>query len=440
VERLKAAGASLVVTVDCGITAHSEVEFAASCGIDVIVIDHHAVPVSLPNAVAVINPHREDCAGSKHLCAAGVVFNVCMALRRALREAGTFNTRPEPNLRGMLDLVALATVADVMPLIEENRLFVQQGLQVMKESRRFGFKALLDVAGIEQDRVNAGSLGFHLGPRINAAGRLEDALEAVRLLRSQDKRQALSIAQRLDEQNNRRKSLEAEIVQEAVQEIKDSSWLPDARILLVANEKWHPGVVGIVASRLVERFARPAIVIGEGGKGSGRSIPSFHLHEALVAVKHELLGFGGHAHAVGLHVDMSRIEQIREALTFFAAGKLNEEDLCRVHFHDGDLRREDINFELANLLSKAEPFGRGNPEPIFKLNHIKLANLRVLRGGHVRAMLSGTDVSVIAFGMESQLSLLEQPVDVLAALEINRWQGRESLQLRIKDVRALTTG
>lgn len=436
-ERLEKAGVRLIVTVDCGVTAHEEIDLAIAKNIDVIVIDHHTVPVTLPNAVAVINPHRLDCRrAAQHLCAAGVVFNLCMALRKYLREAGFFKTRPEPNLLQLLDLVALGTVADVVPLIEDNRIFVQKGLELIKKGLRPGIQALLEAAKIEPQKATAGTLGFHLGPRINAAGRLENAMSAVELLKSRDYAPAFLMAEQLDASNQERRELEKQITQEALLEISNSKEHQDAFVNIVARETWHPGVVGIVASRLVEKTGKPSIVIGQNGKGSGRSISAFHLHEALCAVEKTLLGFGGHAHAVGVHVDLEEINLFRDALRGYAAQKLTPEDLVSQIYYDGEIALEDLTENLVDKIALAAPFGRSNPEPVFCLRGVQIGEFKELKGGHLKGQILNATKSIefIAFGMAEQQALFSQSVDLLVTPEINDWAGRRTLQLRVKDV------
>jgi single-stranded-DNA-specific exonuclease len=436
-DRLQTAGATLVVTVDCGITAHKEVEEAVTREIDVIVIDHHTVLVDLPKAVAVINPHRPDCErAATHMCAVGVVFNLCMVLRKRLREINFFGDKPEPNLKDLLDLVALGTVADVVPLILENRIFVHYGLALIRQEKRIGFKALLDVAEVRESKVTASTLGFHLGPRINAAGRLEDAMQAVKLLRTKEIKSAIAMAQTLNTQNQSRRELEKEILDEAILEINQLKIHQDALVLVIGRENWHPGVVGIVASRLVEKFGKPTIVIGENGKGSGRSISAFHLHQSLCQVQDCLQGFGGHAHAVGVHLVFSKLNEFRYALNQYAARVLKPEDLIQNIAYDGKIVIEDISENLINDLAFAAPFGRGNPEPVFRFSRLNFKNLRELKGGHVRGdIIAKKNITFIAFGMVDKIKLFEKPADVLAYLEINEWKGRKTMQLRIKDIR-----
>ncbi|MBI1948237.1 MAG: single-stranded-DNA-specific exonuclease RecJ [Deltaproteobacteria bacterium] len=442
VERLASAGAKLIVTVDCGVTAHEEVDFAKDRGLDVVVIDHHTVPVTLPRAVAVINPHRADCTrGSEALCAVGVTFNLCLALRRHLRERGFFSAScPEPDLKEALDLVALGTVADVVPLVAENRVLVAAGLGVLRQGKRLGLRALLEVTG-NRGTIDAGTLGYHLGPRLNAAGRLGDAMQAVALLRAVDEGQARALAARLDRENASRRELERRIVAEAIRQVDESELLRDAPVVVVGDDAWHPGVVGIVASRLVERFGRPAVVVGEGGRGSGRSIERFHLHEGLCAVaaaadRGGLESFGGHAHAAGVRVATGQLSRFRDALLAVASARLSPDDLHRTVLHDGPLELAAVDVALCRSLERAAPFGRKNAEPSFLFQGLAPVGMRTLAGGHLKATVDGArGVELIAFGAAERAGALGRTVDVVATPEINEFRGAQTLQLRVKDLR-----
>ena len=439
VDRLAAAGAKLIVTVDCGVTAHDEVAYAASVGLEVVVIDHHTAPVSLPEAVAVINPHRADCqSGATHLCAVGVTFNLCLALRRQLRDAGYFDgEHKEPDLREVMDLVALGTVADVVPLIQDNRVLINFGLKVIKRRQRPGMAALLDVAGVQPERLSASTLGFQIGPRINAAGRLGDAMKAVELFRTHDPKRAARLAGELDDENQSRRDLERRILEEASEQVVSTPEIASARVIVVGDPSWHPGVVGIVASRLVDRFGRPAVVIGDDGRGSGRSIPKFQLFDALCAVREHLLGFGGHAHAAGVRIDMATLPAFRAALVAYAEAHLALEDLGRVISYDGTLRPGEVTPELVHTLAKAAPYGRANPEPLFLLRDVQLRGVRELRGGHLKGVMQERPrIEVICFGAGERMETFLGRIDLLATPEINTWRGQETLQLRVRDFRA----
>ena len=436
VDRLRNQGAHLIVAVDCGITNHDEIAYASASGMDVIVVDHHTVGADLPKATAVINPHRPDCTrGGKHMCAVAVVFNVCMALRRVLRAKGFFQRRSEPNLGQFFDLVALGTVADVMPLVHDNRILVHWGIRHIGQGKRPGMRALMHAADVPADRVSCGTLGFHLAPRVNAAGRLDDAADAVRLLKTPDWQQATALALQLDVHNRRRRELEHEITQQAIQRIEQEPQLREARMLVVADETWHPGVVGIVASRLVDRFGRPTLVIGAGGKGSGRSIPAFHLHEAVLTVREHLVGFGGHAHAVGVSLKPGHLEIFRDTLVAYASQQLTPEDLGKTLPYDGVLQPDQVHIELVEVLQQAAPFGRGNPQGVFRFNDVQCSGVRLLKGAHLKGSVCGKQkLPFIAFGLGEKQALLDSPVDMLASVTLNEWQGRRNVQLQVVDI------
>ncbi len=447
VDRLIDAGCTLIVTVDCGVTNHDEVLYAKARGADVIVVDHHTVPVELPKATAVINPHRPDCgSGSVMLCAVGVTFNLALAIRRRLRERGHFSTtRPEPDLKDALDLVALGTVADVVPLVGENRVLVHAGLRLLRQGKRPGLRALLQVAGVDAAQMTASDLGFQLGPRINAAGRLGDAMQGVRLLKSEGVA-AANLAAVLDAENAARRSIEKKIVDDAIRQVEQSALLRNAKAIVVADEGWHPGVVGIVASRLVDRFGRPAVVIGEGGRGSGRSIERFHLYDALRAVKEligpALAGFGGHAHAAGVRIARGGLERFRDALLNHAEAVLVPADLRRVASYDGVIGGDALTFGFVRALENAAPFGRKNPEPLFLLRGVRLRSAKEVGNGHLKGVIDPRSlpgvagfVDVISFGTADRIAEWEGPVDLLGTPDLNEWQGRVSVQLRLRDFR-----
>jgi single-stranded-DNA-specific exonuclease len=456
VDRLADAGCKLLVTVDCGVTNHDEILYAKQRGIDVVVVDHHTVPVELPKATAVINPHRDDCTrGSEMLCAVGVTFNLAMALRRRLRDVGWFSsTRPEPDLRDALDLVALGTVADVVPLVGENRVLVHAGLKALRQGKRPGLQALLAVANVDAQRVAASDLGFQLGPRVNAAGRLGDAIQGVQLLRSAPA-EAERLAAVLDAENKARRDLEKRIVADAIAQVDRSTALRTARAIVVGDDGWHPGVVGIVASRLVDRFGRPAIVVGEGGRGSGRSIEAFHLYDALRAVSLDvgtevLAGFGGHAHAAGVRIAAGGFERFRDAMLSYAQNALVDDDLRRVAWHDGAITGNDLMFDAVQALSIASPFGRKNPEPLFVVENVRLRGVKVLKEEHLKGSIdprSFTSIGqrspgfldVISFGSAARAAEWDGPVDLLATPEVREWNGQQSVQLRIRDFRRSTS-
>ncbi len=444
VERLAAEGTRVLVTLDCGVTAVAEIARARDLGVDVIVVDHHTVPTTLPPAVAVLNPHQPGCDyPTKTLCAAGVAFNFCMGVRKRLRDEGFFASRKEPLLKGLMDLVALATVADVVPLTGANRILVAHGLQELSAARRPGVRALKEVAGIDIDApITSGQVGFRLGPRINAAGRLHDASLGLQLLTAESLEDARRLAQMLDRANSERQGIESTILTEA---LKQAETRKEARGFVLYSEGWHPGVIGIVASRVVERFYRPTIMVGvhEGvGKGSARSIEGFHLYDAISGCSDMLSRFGGHKYAAGLTIDADRLPAFRDAFERIALERLSPEDLiprCKV---DALVTPNELDERAVESLQKLGPFGQGNPEPVLVLRR-QMARPRVLPpktgygSAHLKlALVDVPQVDAIGFGMADRLALVEGPVDLAFQVGMDTFRGQRRVSLRLKDLRA----
>jgi single-stranded-DNA-specific exonuclease len=439
VERAAAKGARLMVTVDCGITAVDEARLCSAAGIDLIVTDHHMPAKELPAACAVINPLQPGCPFPfKSLAGVGVAFKLMIALRSRLRAEGFFNGRAEPNLREYLDLVALGTVADVVPLTDENRVFVKHGLRELTNSRRPGVQALKAVAGVNGE-VGCGVVGFRLAPRLNAAGRLEHAALGVELLLCSDRKRADEMAAELDASNAERQAVEREMLHDALEMVKETPALRNRKSIVLASEAWHPGVIGIVASRLVDLFHRPTILIAmqEGnGKGSGRSIANFHLHDALMACTELLVKFGGHKHAAGLSIAEETLEAFVERFDEVAAGLLTFEDLTPLLLIDGELEPAEITSELVDTVEALKPFGMGNPEPVFLLRNAAVVDCRTLKETHLKLCLSasGRTFEAIGFSMAGRAAKGDL-LDVVFSPAINVWNGKTSLQLTIKDLR-----
>jgi len=444
IERIAADGTRLLVTLDCGIASAAEIARANALGLEVVVADHHTVPEALPPALVVLNPHQPGCGyPTKHLCAAGVAFNLCMGLRRRLREQGAFSQRPEPNLRELLDLVALATVADVVPLTGANRIFVRHGLAEISRARRPGIRALKEVAGLGgEEPVTAGDLGYKLGPRINAAGRLADAAEGLRLLCAPNLDEARALARELDSANRERQLIEQQILAGAVEQAQAR---PQARGLVLHSETWHPGVIGIVASRIVERFHRPTVMVAvkDGmGRGSARSIEAFHLYDALAACSEHLARYGGHKHAAGLSVEASRLGAFIEAFERIARERLTDGDLVPRLRLDALVRPEELDERGAEAVAALGPFGAGNPNPVFAARAASvqpriLPSKRDGEKGHLKLKLDAAPkLDAIGFSMADRAALAEGPVDLAFQLGIDEWNGRRRVQLKLKDLRA----
>jgi len=438
-------GTKVMVTADCGATAHTEISLAQSLGIDVIVCDHHHVPEQRPPAYAVLNPMEKECAFSfTGLSGAGVVFYLLMGLRMRLREQGEEQV---PDLRRYLDLVTLGTVADLVPLVEENRVLVTYGLREIARSQRPGIRALKEVSGDAE--VSSSYIGFRLGPRLNAGGRLAEAQKAVELLTTTDGERARVLAADLDQENRARQGIEEKILNQAVAMV--SAWpdLAERRSIVLASAEWHPGVIGIVASRLVERFNRPTFLIaldGSKGKGSGRSPKTFHLYEGLKACAELLEGYGGHRQAAGLSIKAELVTVLAERFETVAQERLSAEDLVPVTEVDTELDLAQLDAQTMAEVRRLEPYGQGNPEPIFLAHEAQVMGVRTVGGnplfgktGHLKLVLrsprGGHPVDAIGFGMGNLPVAQGGRINILYTPEINVWNGAASLQLRLRDLR-----
>jgi len=434
------AGATLLVTVDCGIVAHDAVEAARRAGIDVLVSDHHTPGPTLPPALAVLNPKRADCAyPHKGLCGTGVAFKACQAVARA-------RGLDEETLLYHLDLVALATVADLVPLADENRVLVHFGMRVLKETRNPGLRALLEVSGLaDRDALSAGHLSHVLAPRINAVGRMADAKDGVRLLLTEDVAEARALAERLDAQNRERQAVDRSILEEAVEALAPTFDPARQRAIVLASDRWHAGVIGIVASRLVERVHRPTalIALGAGGqaRGSARSIPGFDLYAAIRDCGEHLERFGGHRAAAGFDIRADRIDAFREAFDARARAVLTEDQLVMEVGVDLELPLAAADPELHRYLRYLAPFGIGNPAPVFVARGVHAAGVRRVGDGHIKMQLQqdSARLEAIGFRMADRYAQLHAPdgrLDVAFQLQEDRWRGNVRLQAKLVDVRA----
>jgi single-stranded-DNA-specific exonuclease len=444
-----ARGATLLVTVDCGAVSHEPFQTASLLGLDVIVFDHHQAPEALPKALALVDPNRQDdLSALGNLAAAGVVYMALVALNRALREAGFWNGRAAPDLLASLDLVALATVADVVPLTGLNRAFVVKGLQVMRQRRRPGLVALFDVAGADGP-PRPYHLGFMIGPRINAGGRIGDAALGARLLTTADEIEARAIAAELDRLNRARQEIEIAALAEAEAEALFSLGLEErGAAVIVAGENWPPGIVGLLAARLKERFDRPAFALtfaGGHATGSGRSVVGVDLGKAVRAAVEAglLIKGGGHAMAAGVTLKRELLAEWRAFLEERLA-----EPVARVRAEsslaiDAAMTAGGATPDLIRRLEAAGPYGSGNPEPVFALPRHRLADIRPVGADHLRVRAvsgDGSPVEAIAFRAagkklgEALIRLKGASVHLAGTLAINRYGGRERAQVRIVDV------
>lgn len=439
------AGAELLVTVDNGIASVAGVDTARALGMRVLVTDHHLPGTQLPCADALLNPNQSGCGfASKHLAGVGVMFYLLMALRARLREQGAFATQPEPNLADLLDLVALGTVADLVRLDRNNRILVAAGLARIRAGRaRPGLRALLEVAGRNESEATASDLGFVLGPRINAAGRLDDIRIGIRCLLSEAAEEALPLARELDRINRLRREMQTQMNETAIQQCMDGSHAQQAHGLSLFDPEWHEGVVGLVASRLREHANRPVCAFAraqEPGvlKGSARSVPGLHLRDVLAQVDATqpglILRFGGHAMAAGLSLDESGLPRFREAFDRICRERLLPEQLERVLETDGPLAGDELVAATAQALEQAGPWGQGLPEPVFEgLFEVAAARAVGRDQSHARYRLrsaDGIELVAVDFGGAARLCTRGR-VRVAYALSLNRWQGSQNLELRL---------
>jgi single-stranded-DNA-specific exonuclease len=427
-----AAEAKVLVTCDCGTNALAPVEAACRAGIDVIVTDHHLPSGPLPECLAVLNPKQDGCDyPDKDLAAVGIAFKLSLALTRAMGG-------DEEAVYRLLDLVALATIADVAPLRGENRVLARLGLKAMRDSNNPGLRALIRSSGLEGKTLNAGRIGFILAPRLNAVGRLGHALRGVELLMSESEHEANAIARELEELNRHRQEVDRRTLARA-RELIGAIDLDATHGIVLAEEGWHPGVIGIVASRLLEEHGRPVVLIaidGDEGKGSGRSISSFDLHAALTECRDLLLRFGGHRAAAGLTVAREQIPELARRFNEIALAQLTVDDLVSELRVDLEIPISDATLELESLLRHFEPFGPSNPTPVLVSRGVRLsAPPRVMGDGHLKLRLqtNGADLEAIGWGMASLATELDvgSTIDVAYRLERDEWNGVPRLQAKL---------
>jgi single-stranded-DNA-specific exonuclease len=451
--RLRAEGTKVVVTVDCGTTAHLPLAAAADSGLDIIVVDHHVAEPLLPRAAAVINPNRLD-EHSPHggLAAVGVAFLLVVAVNRALRLAGWYGAgRREPDLLGWLDLVALGTVCDVVPLTGLNRVLVAQGIKVARRNANPGMAALTAIAGIKEP-LDGYHLGFLLGPRVNAGGRVGEADLGARLLATDDPGLATELAERLDAYNRERRDIEARTLTAAIAMVET---MPQAPVLtFAAAADWHPGVIGIVAARLKERYERPAMVVAltDGiGRGSGRSIPGVPIGPAVIAARQAglLINGGGHAMAAGFTVAVDKLNPLREFLVERLGNGLDHESLIPELVIDGALSAAAAQSELIGHIARLAPFGAANPEPRFVFPALRVVQAELVGGAHLRCILAdsldGARLPAIAFRVEETplgrflAETRGAVIHIAGHLRRDTWRGGDAMQLVIDDAAAVSS-
>ena len=440
VNKLQKSGTKLLITVDCGITAIGEVEFAKLQGMDVIITDHHTCKEKLPDAAeAIINPKKPDCGYPfDALAGVGVAFKLILAVTMLLKQNTT------ECFKKYVDLAAIGTIADVVSLTGENRIIVDKGLKVLQNPQRLGIAALKEVAQIGDKPMTASHVAFALAPRLNAAGRLGTATTAVELLLTKDRNEARRIAGELDAENRERQATEQDIYNEALEIIAGDPNFDKKKVIVLSHEGWHHGVIGIVASRIGDLFYKPCILISYSngiGKGSGRSIPEFNLFDALTACENYLTDFGGHAVAAGLNINMSDIDGFEKAINKYADGVLSERDMIPKLNIDCAITPAEATIRNTHMLSRLEPFGMGNEKPLFAITGMTVRDAMAVGSDkrHLKLRLEkdGVSLNAIGFGMGHMIEDL-RPHDVVDAafgLDINVYLGNESVQLLLKDLK-----
>jgi single-stranded-DNA-specific exonuclease len=432
-------GTKLIITVDCGTNNIGEIALAKGLGMDVVVTDHHQVSEDFQAQCPVVNPQQPGCPFPfKDLAGVGLAFFLTVAVRTALRRTGWFRTRSEPDLREYLDLVALGTVADRVPLLDQNRILVHYGIGAMAESRWAGITAMKEVAGIENPGITSDDLAFRLGPRLNAPGRMGDSRVGLKTLISHDPDLSRDLALSLNAANNQRQRVELSILHEIEERIRKNERIRDSRTLVVAGEDWHKGVLGIVASRLVDKYHCPSLVFslqGDMAYGSGRSIEGFNLYKALSKLSYLFENFGGHAHAAGFSMKTTNLKALENKLESLAHKALRDSDMVPAITIDAKISLDDIGPEMLHEIDALSPFGEGNPEPSFYAGPCEVLESRIVGERHLKLRVRQEKkiYEAIGFGMSDRHPLEGTAIRMVFTPELNHWQGYEKIQLRVAD-------
>ena len=430
-------GVNLIITVDCGIRSVDVVEKVNEMEMNIIITDHHECGDILPDAYAVVNPHRHDSNYPfKELAGVGVAFKLMQGITESIGY--------KELLYDVLDIAAIGTIADVVPLLDENRIIVKNGLEALMNTENVGLKALIDICDLKDKQINSYNIAFMIAPRINAAGRLADASRCVELLITEDEALAYEIAKELEVENKERQRIEAEILEQAIAKVTADKDLENSKVIVLDELNWHPGVIGIVASRIVEQFSKPAILIGRDkdiGKGSGRSMSGFNLYEAMNNCSKLFEKFGGHEMAAGLTIKADNIGAFRKKINEVAAEMLQGKELIPEILVDYKLEPADINLQVAKQLKELEPFGMGNPNPNFVCRNMQVIDKKLVGANNKHLSLNlydgNNNVKAIAFNMGNLFNVLSsnKKIDIICCMDINQWNNNENVQLVIKDIK-----
>ncbi len=449
VKEIAARKTNLIITVDCGISAVQEVLEASIHGMDIIITDHHQPSKELPVAAyAIINPMREDDTyPNKTLAGVGVAFKTVMALRFVLKKYDFFK-QEVPNIRNLLDIVTLGTIADVMPLVDENRIFVRHGLELMSgENVRIGIDELKKTVEnlSASKKMKTSNIGFQLAPRINAMGRMASSEKSFKLLVTQNRSEAKQLALELDNENKYRQMIERDILQQTYDLIEKNQYAELQSGLVIASDNWHPGVIGIVASRVVDKYFKPTVILTEDNgvyKGSARSIPGFHLYDGLSSLSDILISFGGHKYAAGVKLEKKNLEEFRNRFNEVVKTSLKEEDFIPEIYIDAEIDSKDITNEVMQWLEKLEPYGQGNKEPVFFMKKVFKYQIETFVGknfNHLKCVFekNGLIFEAIGYNMKEYKSLMAEndKFDILFSLVHNTWKNTKVIQLNLKDIK-----
>jgi single-stranded-DNA-specific exonuclease len=436
-------GIQLIITADCGSGSHDAIISARNAGIDVIVTDHHSISENIPPAVAVLNPKRHDCsAGMEMLAGVGVAFALIICLRKYLREQNFWEHRPEPNLKNLCDLVALGTIGDMVPLVKENRIFSKTGLNLIRSALRPGISALREVAGIADQMLDAEDVAFRLVPRLNAAGRMDHASIALKLLMTDKIATARQLAQSLNGLNDRRQEQEKAVLNDILSDFQHHPERLKKKTLVCWDSNWHQGVLGIVASRITERYFRPVALVamkGNLGKGSARSIPGLDLFSALQSCQHCLEDFGGHSMAAGLTIRSDKLGEFQDSFEKAVTQMTCPEDWIPKLIIDAEIELADITKNLTDEIEKLSPFGTGNPEPLFAAQNVKVVSSKMVGRNHRKmALIQDTTpgakpISAIRFNATGPAQTQTSFVRIAFRLRWNRWNNNKAIQLIVED-------
>ncbi len=440
INRLAKQKVKLIITVDCGISNKKEIEYAQSLGIEVVVTDHHQIPDNFSPVCPVINPNRPDSEFPfRELAGVGVAFFLAAGIRACIRKKGWFRLAAEPDLKQYLDIAALGTIADMVPLVGQNRIIVLAGIEAMKTSRWMGIEAMKKICGLDNQAITSADVAFKLAPRLNAAGRIGDNTTGIKLLVTENYSEAINTSKELNSMNSERQRIESGIIEDIETNLIPGLDLANRKTLLLAKQDWHKGVLGIVASKLLERYHRPTVVltIRDGiATGSGRSIDGFNLHESMTQLKHLFKKFGGHYHAAGCTLEKENIESFSEGLEDIARNVLRDEDLVPSITVDDRLNLAELTLDSVNDIRSLEPFGSGNPEPVFYSGNLEVTDSWIVGENHLKLRLRQGEATHDAIGFN--LADIQPPqgsiINMVYSPDINKWNSNENVQLRILDL------